>query len=150
MKIKKISHRYTSFWAWLVSQMVGNPSVLQETWVRSLGRKDSPGERNGYPLPVFLPGESMDRGAWWATVHGVIKSCTWLSDSHSWRVWHSLVHLLLGEPEFWTNKKSKTEGEYFRKERTQYRIPLNGNVPLDPQEIWYPKIKSYTLLWRAT
>ena len=23
------------------------------------------------PTPVFLPGESMDRGAWWATVHGV-------------------------------------------------------------------------------
>ena len=28
------------------------------------------------PTPVFLPGESMDRGAWWATVHGVTKSWT--------------------------------------------------------------------------
>ena len=26
------------------------------------------------PTPVFLPGESQDRGAWWATVHGVAKS----------------------------------------------------------------------------
>ena len=25
---------------------------------------------------VFLPGDSMDRGAWWATVHGVAKSWT--------------------------------------------------------------------------
>ena len=30
--------------------------------------------------PVFLPGESMDRAAWWATVHGVAKSWTQLSD----------------------------------------------------------------------
>ena len=33
----------------------------------------SPGEGNGYPLP-FFPGESMEREAWWATVHGVVKS----------------------------------------------------------------------------
>ena len=26
------------------------------------------------PTPVFLPGDAMDRGAWWATVHGVAKN----------------------------------------------------------------------------
>ena len=26
------------------------------------------------PTPVFLPGESHDRGAWWAIVHEVAKS----------------------------------------------------------------------------
>ena len=31
------------------------------------------------PTPVFLPGESMDRGAWQATDHGVVKSQTRLS-----------------------------------------------------------------------
>ena len=30
------------------------------------------------PTAVFLPGESMDSGAWWAMVHGVAKSQTWL------------------------------------------------------------------------
>ena len=25
------------------------------------------------PTPVFLPGHPLDRGAWWATVHGVTK-----------------------------------------------------------------------------
>ena len=25
------------------------------------------------PTQVFLPGNPMDRGAWWATVHGVAK-----------------------------------------------------------------------------
>ena len=29
--------------------------------------------RKWQPTPVFLPGESMDRGALWATVHGVTK-----------------------------------------------------------------------------
>ena len=28
------------------------------------------------PTPVFLPGKSMDRGAWWATVHGVTQRWT--------------------------------------------------------------------------
>jgi len=37
-----------------------------------LGR--SPGGGNGYA--VFLPGNSMDRGARWATVHGAAKSQT--------------------------------------------------------------------------
>ena len=39
--------------------------------VPGLGR--SPEEGNGYPLQYFYLENSMDRGAWWATVHGVIK-----------------------------------------------------------------------------
>ena len=35
----------------------------------------SPGGEHGNPLQaVFLPGESMHRGAWWATVHGIAKT----------------------------------------------------------------------------
>ena len=40
----------------------------------------SPGEGNGYPLHYSCLENSMDRGVWWATVHGVTKSWTWLSD----------------------------------------------------------------------
>ena len=36
--------------------------------------------RQWHPTPVLLPGKSMDRGAWWAAVHGVAKSRAWLSD----------------------------------------------------------------------
>ena len=43
-----------------------------------LGR--SPGEGNGYPLQYSGLENSMDRGAWQATVHGVSKSWTRLSD----------------------------------------------------------------------
>ena len=34
----------------------------------------SPGEGNGYPLQYFCLENSMGKGAWWATVHGVPKS----------------------------------------------------------------------------
>ena len=39
-----------------------------------LGR--SPGEGNGNPLQYSCLGNPMDRGAWWATVHGVTESDT--------------------------------------------------------------------------
>ena len=35
------------------------------------GSGRSPGERNGYPLQYCGRENPMDRGAWWATVHGV-------------------------------------------------------------------------------
>ena len=38
-------------------------------WVRKI-----PWRRKWEPTPVFLLGDTMDRGAWWATVHGVTKS----------------------------------------------------------------------------
>ena len=34
----------------------------------------SPGEGNVYPLQYSRLGNSMDRGAWWATVHGAAES----------------------------------------------------------------------------
>ena len=39
-----------------------------------------PGEGNGNPLQYSCLENTMDRGAWWATVHGVTKSWTRLSD----------------------------------------------------------------------
>ena len=46
--------------------------------IPGLGR--SPGEGNGNPLQYSCLENPMDRGAWWATVHGVTKSQTRLSD----------------------------------------------------------------------
>ena len=40
----------------------------------------SPGEGIGSPLQYSCLGNPMDRGAWWATVHGVTKIQTGLSD----------------------------------------------------------------------
>ena len=53
---------------------------MRETRVQSLGWEDSPGEGNGNPLQYSCLENPMDRGAWWATAHGVAKSRTRLSD----------------------------------------------------------------------
>ena len=38
----------------------------------------TPFRRAWQPTPISLPGEFHGHGAWWATVHGVAKSWTWL------------------------------------------------------------------------
>ena len=53
---------------------------MQETWGRSAGWED-PLEKGMATHSVILALEnSMDRGAWWATVHGVTESQTGLRD----------------------------------------------------------------------
>ena len=44
------------------------------------GLRGSPGEGNGNPFQYSCLENSMDRGAWRATVHGVTKSQTQLSN----------------------------------------------------------------------
>ena len=46
--------------------------------IPGMGR--SPGEGNGNPVQYSCLENSMDGGAWWATVHGVTKGQTRLSD----------------------------------------------------------------------
>ena len=57
-----------------MAQTVKNLPTMQETWVQSLGRED--------PLEKEMATHSMDRGAWPATVYGVAKSLTRLSNQH--------------------------------------------------------------------
>ena len=51
----------------------------QEMCILSLGQEDALEEEMA-THPVFLPGKSQERGSWQATVHGVAKSRTQLSD----------------------------------------------------------------------
>ena len=51
----------------------GDPDLLP-----GLGR--SPGEGDGYPLQYSCLENPMDKGAWWAIVHGVAKSQMWLNN----------------------------------------------------------------------
>ena len=44
------------------------------------GSGRSPGEEHGNPLQYSCLENPMDRGAWWATVQGVAKNRTQLSD----------------------------------------------------------------------
>ena len=59
--------------------MVENLPAMQEILVQSLGQEDSLGEGNGNPLQYSCLENSMDRGAWEATVYEVAKSWTQLS-----------------------------------------------------------------------
>ena len=59
-----------------VAQTVKNLPAMQETQVQFLGSGRFPGEGNGNPLQYSHLENSMDRGAWQATVHGVRKSQT--------------------------------------------------------------------------
>ena len=64
----------------LVAQMVKNPLAVRETWIQSLGWEDPLEEgmaTHSSILGWIIP---LDRGAWWATVHGVAKSQTQLHD----------------------------------------------------------------------
>ena len=71
---------YTWLWASLVAQMVKNPPAVQETWVQSLVWEDALEEGMATHSSILTWRIPMVRGAWWATVHGVAKSWTRLSD----------------------------------------------------------------------
>ena len=66
-----------------VALVVKNPpanagDVRDVGLIPGLGR--SPGGDHGNPLQYSCLENPMDRGAWWAAVHGVAKSRTQLSD----------------------------------------------------------------------
>ena len=64
-----------------VALLVNNPSanagdVRDASSIPGLGR--SPGGGHGNPLHYSCLENPKDRGVWWATVHGITKSRTWL------------------------------------------------------------------------
>ena len=68
-------------WGFPGDTVVKNPPANAED-VRDmgsiLGLGRFPGEQ-GNPLQYFCLENPMDKGVWWATVHGIAKSQTWLS-----------------------------------------------------------------------
>ena len=63
-------------WASWVAQMVKNLPAVWETWVQSLGWEDPLEEGMATYSSMLAWRIPMDRGACWATVHGVAKSQT--------------------------------------------------------------------------
>ena len=73
---------YLSYWGFPGSTVVKNPPANTEDTrnVDSIpGSERSPRVGNGKLFQYSCLENSMDRGAWWATVHGVTKSWTRLS-----------------------------------------------------------------------
>jgi len=58
-----------------VAETAKNLPAMQETQVQYLG-PEHPLEKEGNPFQYFCLEDSIDRGAWQATVHGVTKSWT--------------------------------------------------------------------------
>ena len=59
----------------MVNNLPANAGEARDSGsIPGLGR--SPGEGDGNPLQYSCLENPMDRGAWWATVHGVAKNQT--------------------------------------------------------------------------
>ena len=67
----------------LVAQMVKNLPAVQESQVRSLGQEYPLEKGKATHLQYTCLENSMSRGAWWATAHGVAESQTRLRDTHT-------------------------------------------------------------------
>ena len=80
--------------------------------IPGLGR--SPGEENGNLLQYLCLESLMDRGAWWAAVHGVAKSRARLSDQHL----HICV--LIADPHCYT---AETNGGGGKKKKQKEKKP---------------------------
>ena len=73
------------FGVFQMAQQVKNLPAMQETQetgVRSVDHEDPLDKGNDNPFQYPCLGNSMDRGAWWTTVHGVEKSQTQLNTWH--------------------------------------------------------------------
>ena len=66
-----------------MAQMVKNLPSMQETQIQCQCQEDTL-EKNAYPLQYSCLDNSMDRGDWWATVHGFAKSWTLLGPCGAW------------------------------------------------------------------
>ena len=64
----------------LVAQRLKRLPLMWETWVRSLGQEDPLEKEMATHSSILAWRIPWIGGAWWATVHGVAKSWTRLSD----------------------------------------------------------------------
>ena len=58
----------------MVKRLLAILEIGFDPWVRKI-----PWRRKGNPFQYYCLGNSMDRGAWWVTVHRVTKNGTQLS-----------------------------------------------------------------------
>ena len=59
-----------------MAQTVKSLPTMRETWAQSLGWEDPLEEGMATHSSILAWRIPMDRGAWWATVHGIAKNQT--------------------------------------------------------------------------
>ena len=115
--------------------------------------------RKWQPTPLFLPGESRDRQAWWAAIYGVTKSRTWLSNftftfMHWRRKWQSTPVFLPGESQaraslvgccLWGRTESDTtEATYKQQQQGYIFVPLLINSVILGKSLYrYSNLNSF-------
>ena len=61
----------------VVKNLLANAGDIRDTGSIFPASGRCPGEGNGNQLQYSCLENPMDRGVWWTTVHGVLKSWTW-------------------------------------------------------------------------
>ena len=130
--------------------MVKNPPAIWETWIQSLGWKDPLEEGMTTHSSILAWRIPMDRGAWWATVHRVSKSQTWLQLSRGHRTRESTVtHSLLNSqwPAEWTEHGES--GVCSTKIEVNYTGRLQSMESLRVRHNWATSLSLFTFMhWR--
>ena len=73
LKVLIIKWEISTYKGFLGGSVVKNLPANSGDTGSILGLARFPGEGDGNPLQDSCLGNTMERGAWWATVHGVIK-----------------------------------------------------------------------------
>ena len=122
----------------------GDPDSIPESG-------SSPGEGNSYPLQYSCLENSMDRGAWWATVHGVIESHATeqlrlsLFTFLHWRKWQPTPVFLPGESQgrgslvgcrLWGRTESDTTEATKQQQQQGYNLQASLSMEFSRQEYW--------------
>ena len=122
------------------------------------GSKRSPGEENGYPLQYPCLENSMDRGAWPTTVHGVSKSQIRLRDFHfQWEINIYLKHFKQNKTKislndhnasllFWLFKDLGLVGKWARNFPHQFSASWAEKPPLLLSSLPIIKVTFFSLL----
>ena len=88
LTVLKIENHYAEHQASLVVQTVKNLTAMWETWVWSLSWEDILKRGMSTHLSTLVQRIPMDRGVLQATVHGITKSWTWLSNFQMLYTWN--------------------------------------------------------------
>ena len=87
-----------------------------KTLPAKVGDRNGKKEGSGNPLQYLCLGSSMDRGAWWATVHGVTVRHNWAINTFHFHLTHQLIdraRSFLCSEHQGTNKHLQTRLSFF-------------------------------------
>ena len=108
------------------------------------GLRRFPEGGNGNPLQYSCLENFMDRGAWWATVHGVAKTQTWLNNraQEEWSCLETSKQQYLKEAKLdiswinpWTRKLTETMNSFIKRNvKAWKKMPQCYNVKVLPSK----------------